>query len=58
MKKLILCGLLLLLATVVLADSYTIGTGTTASALNPYYGLYNYGWCKSIYTSAEINAAD
>jgi len=57
MKKLFLCGLLLLLVTAVLADSYTIGSGTTASALNPYYGLYNYGWCKSIYTSAEINAA-
>jgi len=57
MKKLFLCSLLLLLAAGVFADTYTIGSGTSASSTNPYYGSYNYGWCKTIYTQAEISAA-
>ena len=57
MKKLIILSLILLIAGLALADTYTIGTGTSASSVTPYYGSYNYGWAKTIYTQAEINAA-
>ncbi|MCB5228818.1 MAG: carboxypeptidase regulatory-like domain-containing protein [Candidatus Cloacimonetes bacterium] len=57
MKKLTLFTVFLLLAAFVLADVYTIGTGTTASYTLPFNGLYNYSWSKVIYTRAEINAA-
>lgn len=39
------------------ADTYIIGTGTSASGLYPIYGYYDYSWSKQIYTAAEINAA-
>ncbi|HNT52690.1 MAG TPA: hypothetical protein PKH19_04750, partial [Candidatus Syntrophosphaera sp.] len=57
MKKLIALSLFLLVAAIALADTYTIGTGTSATSVAPYYGLYNYSWSKIIYTQAEINAA-
>jgi len=42
---------------IAIADTFTIGDGTSASSTNPYYGLYDYGWCKTIYTQSDINAA-
>ncbi|MCB5247569.1 MAG: hypothetical protein LHW57_06055, partial [Candidatus Cloacimonetes bacterium] len=57
MKKLTLISLSLLLAVFALADTYTIGTGTSATATNPFYGTYSYGWCKTIYTLTDINDA-
>lgn len=57
MKKLLVLGILLMAWVLSFADSYTIGDGTSASSTNPYYGSYNYGWCKTIYTQSEINAA-
>jgi len=47
----------LLAVGIAFADTYTIGTGTSTSSTNPFYGTYNYGWCKTIYTAGEINAA-
>jgi len=35
------------------ADSYTIGTGTLTENYIPFYGLYDYGWSKTIYTATE-----
>jgi hypothetical protein len=56
MKNLIVICLLMAIG-MVFADTYTIGTGTSASSTNPFYGTYNYGWCKTIYTAGEMNAA-
>ncbi len=39
------------------ADAYTIGTGTSNQSYIPFYGLYDYGWSKTIYTQAEMQAA-
>ncbi len=39
------------------ADAYTIGTGTSTQSYIPFYGLYDYGWSKTIYTAAEMQAA-
>lgn len=57
MKKLILLSLFMLLAVMVFADAFIIGNGTSTTSTNPFYGLYNYSWCKTIYTQAEINTA-
>lgn len=57
MKKPLLFTLLLLLAAFAWADTYVIGTGTSASGLYPIYGYYDYSWSKQVYTAAEINAA-
>ncbi|HOY85791.1 MAG TPA: hypothetical protein PLQ80_10910, partial [Candidatus Syntrophosphaera sp.] len=57
MKKLILSGLLLLLAVFAFADAFTIGDGTSTQNYIPFYGYYNYSWSKVIYTQAEINTA-
>jgi hypothetical protein len=57
MKKLLVLGMLLLAISLIFADTYTIGEGTSAGSTNPYYGLYDYSWCKTIYTQTEINAA-
>lgn len=57
MKRLIVLLLLLVLASFALADVFTIGTGTTTQNYVPNYGLYDYGWSKTIYTAAEMNAA-
>lgn len=57
MKKILSLSLFLLLALYAVADVYTIGTGTSASSTVPYYGLYNYGWSKVIYTQAELSTA-
>ncbi|MDP2401106.1 MAG: hypothetical protein Q8M66_03935, partial [Actinomycetota bacterium] len=57
MKKILLSVMLLFVALCVFADIYTIGSGTSASATTPFYGLYDYTWSKIIYTQAEINAA-
>jgi len=57
MKKPLLFILLLLLVGVAFADNYTIGTGTSSTSYSPFYGLYDYGWNKIIYTAAEINTA-
>jgi len=57
MKKTLLFTLLLLLVGFAWADTYIIGTGTSASGLYPIYGYYDYSWSKQIYTAAEINAA-
>lgn len=56
MKNLIVICLLMAIG-MVFADTYTIGTGTSISATNPFTGVYNYSWCKTIYTAGEINAA-
>ena len=39
------------------ADAYTIGTGTSTESYIPFYGMYDYGWSKTIYTAAEMQAA-
>ncbi len=39
------------------ADAYTIGTGTSTESYIPFYGLYDYGWSKTIHTSTEMIAA-
>lgn len=57
MKKLFLLSLLLVMIAFAWADTYIIGTGTSASGLYPIYGNYDYNWSKQIYTAAEINAA-
>ncbi len=57
MKRLLLLVLLALIAALACADTYIIGTGTSASGLYPIYGYYDYSWSKQIYTAAEINAA-
>ena len=57
MKRLVIFTLFLLLAVLAFADSYTIGDGTSTQYYIPFYGLYNYGWGKVIYTQAEINTA-
>jgi hypothetical protein len=57
MKRSLTIVLLLLLAAFAFADVFTIGTGTSATSTNPFYGLYDYSWSKIIYTQAEINTA-
>lgn len=61
MRKTVLTLLFLVLALGIsvqaLADSYTIGTGTSTQNYIPFYGLYDYGWSKTIYTAAELLAA-
>lgn len=57
MKRIFVLSLLILAWMMAFADTYTIGDGTSATSTNPYYGSYNYGWCKTIYTQADINAA-
>lgn len=58
MKRISLLALLLVfLAASVLAETYTIGSGTSATSTNPYYGSYNFGWCKTIYTATELHTA-
>ncbi len=56
MKKPLLFILLLLLVGVAFADVYPIGTlGTSSSATSgPFSGLYDFGWTKTIVTSAEM----
>ncbi|MDX9835305.1 MAG: CARDB domain-containing protein, partial [Desulfobulbus sp.] len=57
MKKTAIAILLLLMASFVFADAYTIGTGTSAASAVPLNGYYDYSWSKVIYTQAEINDA-
>ena len=57
MKKLLFFTLILLLAAFAWADTFTIGTGTSSTSYSPFYGLYDFGWNKIIYTAAEINTA-
>ena len=57
MKRTLLLCLLLAIVGFAVADTYTIGDGTNTQNYVPFYGLYDYGWSKSIYTAAEINAA-
>ena len=57
MKRALVFCLLLLLVGFVFADTFTIGTGTSATAVNPFYGSYNFGWCKTIYTASELSTA-
>jgi len=57
MKKIFLIPLLLLLAAFALADTYVIGTGTSAATTyGPFNGLYDYSWSKNIYSVTELNA--
>jgi hypothetical protein len=57
MKKLLLLCITFALMSFAFADTFIIGTGTSASGLYPIYGYYDYSWSKQIYTAAEINAA-
>ena len=57
MKKLLLFSLALVLAAFAFATNYTIGSGTSYTSNSPFYGYYDYGWNKIIYTAAEINTA-
>jgi hypothetical protein len=59
MKKLILGTILLLLVVFTWADVYPIGTlGTSSSSTySPFNGYYDFGWTKTIFTSAELTAA-
>jgi parallel beta-helix repeat protein len=42
-------------ASVASAECIEIGTGTGTEWYVPFYGYYNYGWSKIIYTQPEIN---
>ncbi|MDD4223697.1 MAG: choice-of-anchor D domain-containing protein, partial [Candidatus Cloacimonetes bacterium] len=57
MKKTLLLSLLLAMVVFAAADTFTIGDGTSTENYIPTYGFYDYGWSKTIYTAAEINAA-
>ena len=59
MKKLLLLGLLLILAAFAWADVYPIGDLGTSSAATygPFTGYYDYSWSKTIVTAAEMTAA-
>lgn len=57
MKKSTLLVLLMVLIGILAADVYTIGDGTSTQNYVPFYGLYDYGWSKVIYTAAELSAA-
>ena len=56
MKKLILIIFALAMTLAVFADAYTIGDGTLTQSYIPFYGFYDYGWSKTIFTSAEMVA--
>ncbi len=56
-KQLLLFLLTLVLATMLFADDYTIGDGTSTERNVPFYGYSNYGWSKFIYTNVELQAA-
>ncbi len=43
--------------TAIYGDDYFIGTGTSAQSNIPFYGMFDYGWSKILYTKAELNAA-
>ncbi len=49
--------MLFTLAGMLGAATYVIGTGTSYQNRAPVNGANDYGWCKMIYTKAEINAA-
>jgi hypothetical protein len=58
MKKLIVLLSFLVSISMVLCDTYTIGSGASFANTNwPLLTTYNYGWTKLIYTKANINAA-
>jgi hypothetical protein len=57
MKKLLLIILVLGITLAIFADAYTIGTGTSTQSYIPFYGFYDYGWSKVIYTAAEMTTA-
>ncbi|HON98692.1 MAG TPA: hypothetical protein PK222_10650, partial [Bacteroidales bacterium] len=57
MKKVLLSLAILSMCIFTFAAEYTIGTGTSTEYYVPFYGYYEYGWSKIIYTKAEINAA-
>jgi hypothetical protein len=56
MKKTSILLLLVMLIGILAADVYTIGTGTSTQSYIPFYGLYDYGWTKTIYTATELTA--
>lgn len=49
--------MLLLVSSLLFAGDYIIGTGTSTQNKAPVYGYSNYGWCKFLYTAAEMSAA-
>ena len=57
MKKLTLLIITLALFTLAFADTYFIGTGTSASNSSPFNGFYDYSWSKAIWTAAELTTA-
>ena len=42
-------------ASVASAECIEIGTGTGTECNVPFYGYYDYGWSKIIYTQSELN---
>ncbi|GEM_PF-1280140 len=56
MRKIILMALAFIVISFLYADIHTIGTGQSISGI-PFYGNYDYGWSKVIYTKDEINAS-
>lgn len=57
MKKLILLSLVMLMTVFAFADNFTIGNGTSTQSNIPFYGYYDYGWSKIVYTPAELSTA-
>jgi hypothetical protein len=57
MKKFTILALLLMLIGIAAADVYTIGDGTSTQNYIPFYGYYDYGWSKVVYTAAELSTA-
>ncbi len=45
---------ILLTSGLLLADDYTVGTGTSTENYVPLYGYNNYGWSKFFYTGDEF----
>jgi hypothetical protein len=57
MKKLVLSLVVLMLFSFLMADVYTIGTGTDIYLWMPLYHTYDYSWSKMIYTASELSSA-
>ncbi|HNX01353.1 MAG TPA: hypothetical protein PKK33_08315, partial [Candidatus Cloacimonadota bacterium] len=55
--KLIVVFILSLVCLSLFAGDYKIGTGTSTEYYVPLDGYANYGWSKTLYTNAELQAA-
>lgn len=56
MKGISLMFLMILIGSLLGAEVFQIGTGTSEQNQAPVNGSSNYSWSKMIYTRTEINA--